>query len=631
MELTGLSLTQVLTVLGGFASAVVILYLLKLRRRQVEVPFVHLWREVLAEKQTTRLFSALKRILSLLVALAIVCALAFAMGDPRYLGASEDARTTVVLVDASASMQATDVAPDRLSAAAREVERLIGGLGGADRMLIAQMDRTTVPLTPLTQEPSLLREGLTRVEPTDLGADLPRALRLAMDVLRDQPRPRVVIVSDGVLGEGGEAEARAREAGIELTFLPIGEGGRNVAITAFSVRRYPLDKSRSQALIELWNPTEQDEAVELTLMGDGEPIDVSRLEVRAGERLRRVFEDVSGADRTLEARVTLAGGARDAQPADDHAYARLPERRRARVQCVTTGNLYLAAALLLDEYLEVVEVSPAEYPAPGRFDVTIFDAWVPPSPPESHAIYLHPAPAGGATGGPFAVTGVVPRPFFDRIERDHPIVRFTALGDVNVAEALAVELQDGDRVVAGDTRAPLIVTGARADKRMVALLFDVRRSDLPLRIAWPLLLLNSIDLFVQEDAGYLSSYETGATWYVPVPAGAEVATLITPSGEERRVPVVDGRAVATGSRAGFYTLRYDSLGADQQDVFAANLGPSEEAVIEPAERLELGGAEAPRPAIGRAGVRTEIWMVLVLAVLGVVLVEWFTYHRRLTV
>ena len=79
--------------------------------------------------------------------------------------------------------------------------------------------------------------------------------------------------------------------------------------------------------------------------------------------------------------------------------------------------------------------------------------------------------------------------------------------------------------------------------------------------------------------------------------------------------------------AGFYTLR----AGDQEDVFAANLGPSEEAVIEPAEQLELGGARAPRPAIGRAGVRTEIWMVLVLAVLGVVLVEWFTYHRRLTV
>ncbi len=630
MELTGLTLTEVLTVLGGFAAALVVLYLLKLRRRQVEVPFVHLWREVLAEKQTTRLFAALKRFLSLLVALAIVAALAFAMGDPRYAGAREDAQTTVVLVDASASMQATDVAPSRIAAAKREVDRLVSGLGGSDRMLIAQMDATTVPLTPLTGEQRLLHDALERIEPTDVAADLPRALRFALDVLRGQSRPRIVIVSDGVLGPGGEAEQRAREQGVRVDWIRVGEGGRNVAITAFSVRRYPLDKSRSQVLVELWNPTTRDEAVELTLIGDGAPIDVSRLRVRAGERLRRFFDDISGADRTLEARIVLADGTRDAQPADDHAYARLPERRRARVQAVTNGNLYLSAALLLDEYLDVVEVAPADYPAEGRFDVTIFDDWVPPSPPDSHAIYLHPVPPEG-TEGPFIVTGTVPRPFFDRVEREHPIVRFTALRDVNIAEGLEVELADGDRAVAGDPRVPLIVTGTRAQKRMVAFLFDVRRSDLPLRVAWPLLLLNSIDWFVQEDAGYLSSYETGETWHVPVPRGAETATLIAPNGEERTVPIVDGRAVASGRRAGFYTLRTRTESGDVDDVFAANLGPSQEAVIEPAERLSIGGVRARAPEIGHAGVRTELWMILVLAALGAIAIEWFTYHRRITV
>jgi hypothetical protein len=626
MELTGLTLGQVLAVLGGFAAAIVVLYLLKLRRRQVEVPFVHLWQEVLAEKQTTQLFSALKRLLSLLVALAIVAAIAFAMGDPRYLGASEDARTTVVLIDASASMQATDVSPSRLEAARRAAERLIRGLGGDDRMIVAQMDASTVPLTPLTSDPMLLRGGMERLEPTDVAADFPRALRFALDVLRDQPRPRIVVVSDGVLGEGGEAAQRARREGVELSWMKIGEGGRNVAITAFSVRRYPLDKSRSQVLVELWNPTEADEGVELTLLGDGEAIEVQRLRVRGGERLRRFFENVSGADRTLEARITLADQSRDDQPADDRAYARLPERRRARIQAVTPGNLYLSAALLLDEYLEVVEVAPSDYPAPGRFDVTIFDGWVPPSPPDTHAIYLYPLPPEG-TRGPFEITGAIERPYFDRVDHDHPLVRFTALRDVNVAAGLTVELERGDRAVAGDERAPLLVTGTRNDHRIVALLFDVSRSDLPLRVAWPLLLLNSIDLFVQEDAGYLSSYETGAVWHVPVPAGATTATLVDPSGDERTVPVVDGRAVASGRRAGFYRLR----ASGQEDVFAANLGPSEEARIEPADRLDVAGRRVRRPEIGSASVRTEIWVALVLGALLVIALEWFTYHRRITV
>lgn len=626
MELTGLGLSQVLTIFGGFAAAVTLLYLLKLRRRQVEVPFVQLWQKVLAEKKTTRLFSTLKRFFSWLLAVAMIAALALAMGDPRVRGASEDGRTTVVLIDASASMQATDVPTDRLAAGRREVERLIEGLGSDDWMLVAQMDATTVPLGPLSTETRVLFESLERLEHTDVAADLGRGLRFALDVLRDRPRPRVVIVSDGVLQSGGRAEERARAAGVEVDWIRIGEGGPNVAITAFSVRRYPLDKSRSEVLVELWNPTDEDAAIELSLLGDGEAIDVSRLRVAAGERLRRFFENISGADRTLEARIRLADGSRDAQPADDRAYARLPERRRARIQAVSNGNLYLSAALLLDEYLEVVEVTPAEYPADGRFDVTIFDGWVPPEPPDSDAIYLAPLPPEG-TQGPFEVTGVVEHPFFDRIEHDHPLVAFTALRDVNVGAALEVELEDGDRVVAGDEGVPLLVTGSRAGHRIVALLFDIRRSDLPLRVAWPLLLLNSIDYFVQEDRGYLGSYETGETWHVPVPAGVSTATLVMPDGDERTVPVVDGRAICSGTRAGFYTLR----AGDQEDVFAANLGPSDEAVMAPAEELAIAGEVAGPPEIGTPGVRTDIWMMLVLLVLGFVLVEWFTYHRRLTV
>lgn len=54
-------------------------------------------------------------------------------------------------------------------------------------------------------------------------------------------------------------------------------------------------------------------------------------------------------------------------------------------------------------------------------------------------------------------------------------------------------------------------------------------------------------------------------------------------------------------------------------------------MIAPAETLELAGVEASPPEIGTPGVRTEIWMMILLGVLAVLLVEWVTYHRRLTV
>ena len=46
-------------------------------------------------------------------------------------------------------------------------------------------------------------------------------------------------------------------------------GVRNVGITAFSVRRYPLDKSRYEVMLEVTNTGDAPEELELTLYGDG--------------------------------------------------------------------------------------------------------------------------------------------------------------------------------------------------------------------------------------------------------------------------------------------------------------------------------------------------------------------------
>ncbi|MBX3250540.1 MAG: VWA domain-containing protein [Myxococcales bacterium] len=638
MTFTGLPLTTVLGILGGVGAAVVVLYLLKLRRRRVEVPFVKLWEQVLAEKQTTRLFSQLKRWLSLLVALAIVAALALALGDPRPDAVTRDGRTLVVLVDASASMQATDGEDargergvTRFEAALAKVRALIAELGPADRMLLAQLDATATPVTPLTDEPRVLEDGLEQLAPTDVAANLRAGLRLALDVLRDAPQPEVVVVSDGGFDAGRfapEAFANALAArDVRLSWVKVGEGDANVALTAFAVRRYPLDKSQNEVLVEIYNPTEADAAIELELLGDERTVDVQRLTVHAGERLRRFFQNVSGVDRTMEARIRRTDGEPDLLPADDRAYARVPERRRARVCVVSDGNLYLQAALLLDEYLDVHESTTTQGLCEGRFDVYVFDSWVPDATPPGAALYLHPRPREGGVA-PFEVTGEIPGPYFERQDRRHPLLQFTALRDVNIGRALLVRPEPGDRVVGADARGPLLVAGSRQNQPFVALTFDVRESDLALRIAWPLLLLNAIDLFVQERAGYVSSYATGDTWRVPVPGDLASVTIVDPDGEAREVPVDDGRAVYAGRRAGFYELR---LEGGASELFAANLGAGEESLIAPAEALTVGTIEAGAPTRGEVGVRREIWLYLVLFALLVLAVEWWTYHRRLTV
>jgi hypothetical protein len=622
--LAGLPFATLAAVFAVAGAMVTAFYLLKLRRRSVAIPFSPLWQRILRDKEATSLFSKLKRILSLLVQLALLFLLVAAMGDPRVAASFVKGRNLVVLVDASASMQATDVSPSRLGVAKEEVKSMIRGLGGADRMLVAQMDAVVTPMGPMSGDTSELERDLDQVTATDARADFPRALRFATDVLRGVDDGEIVVVSDGDLGEATDASGPVHLGDAKLSYVEV--------VTAFSVRRYPLDKSRYEAMLEVTNTGDAPEDIELTLTGDGQPVDITKLRLKPGERLPRFYPNLSGASRTLEANLRMLDGTKDDLPADDHAFALLPERRRAKVLVVSPGNTYLEAALLLDEYLDVTQLTPEAYakrsPAgAGGFDTVIFDGATPAEFPRANAIYLDPR----GPGSPVKVLGELTQPGFDHIDRKHPIVRFTALDNVNIARGHKLAPEPGDKIVGASDEGPILIAGTRDGFKFVAVGFDIRASDFPLRVAWPLFLLDAINWFTDEDATYLSSFKTGDVWRIPVAGGGSVATLKEPGGRTVQVPVHEGRAVFLGERAGFYELSAGQATGAPTTSFAANLLDATESHIAPASVLAVDGKAAGRVTGFHAGVRREMWIYLLIAAVLLTAIEWATYHRRITV
>jgi hypothetical protein len=628
MVFAGLPITELLALAGGAATLTVLLYVLKLRRRPVAVPFARIWDAVFRDRQATELFSKLRRLLSLLFQLALLALLIVALGDPKPKAALLDGRHIVVLVDGSASMKAIDVKPNRIEAAKAEVRKLVHGLGSADRALIVEMGSLPSPLSTMSSDVTELDPAIDSLSASDTRADLERGLAFAVDSLRGLPKGEIVVVSDGVLGDLSEVAKHVDLSGASLKFVPIGKSGNNVAISQFSVRRYPLDKSRSEVMLEVANTNDKPAQVELTLLGDGTIIDVSRLALGPNERLPRYYQDLAGASRTLEAKIRFADGHADDLPADDHAFALMPERRRARVLLISRGNTYLDAALLLDEYLDVTTVSPGQPLPTEHFDVAILDG-IAESLPETvaAALYLNPP----ADGSPVKVGHPIKDFGFDTWEKKSPILRFLALGDVQVADGHAFVPGASDHVLGASDQGPILVSGARAGQRFVALGFDPRNSDLVLRVAWPLFVLNSINAFVEEDTSYVSSFRTGDVWRIPVPSSVDSATVIDPHGGHHTVPVKEGRAIYLGEEAGFYKLVAGSGGDAVTSEFAANLSDLAESSITPVGELALGSARATSVVFGAPGSKRELWVYLLAAVLAFSVVEWVTYHRRVTV
>jgi hypothetical protein len=297
----------------------------------------------------------------------------------------------------------------------------------------------------------------------------------------------------------------------------------------------------------------------------------------------------------------------------------------------------LEAALLLGEYLDVTDVPPAGYAqamSQGGWDAVIFDRVAPAKSPSVSALYLDPA----GPGSPVSVGKDLLAPSFDKIDRAHPTVRFTALEDVNISAGHKLEAASGDRVVgASDGGAsPILVAGTRGGFKFVALGFDVRKSDLPLRPAWPLFVLDCLDWFANEDSRYLSSFRTGEVWRVPVDVGTKQATLELPDGTSEHVGVYDGHAVLRGERAGFYTLTaspngFESSSSKTITSFAANLLDASESSIAPHDTLVVDGRAAGKLVGFRLGAQRDAWVLLILAAALLTAIEWATYHRRITV
>ena len=66
-------------------------------------------------------------------------------------------------------------------------------------------------------------------------------------------------------------------------------------------------------------------------------------------------------------------------------------------------------------------------------------------------------------------------------------------------------------------------------------------------------------------------------------------------------------------------------------MFAANLSDVAESSIKPIPTLEVDGQRASPVSELKVGVRRELWIYLLAAVLVATTVEWLTYHRRITV
>lgn len=596
----------------AFAAAVVpivLLYVLKLRRKEIRLSSTLLWRQLVRDFQANAPWQRLRRSLLLFLQVLVVVLLALALARPYILTARAGAGDTIVIVDLSASMQATDVAPSRLGLAQERVRQLISRMGPKDTMSIIGMGPLPRVLIAGSGDRRALGAAIAGVTAANASADLGKALSLADSMARGKADVRVILVGDGGYPDLGPDFPLA----LPVAYIPIGGETENVALTGLSAR---VVGARTVAMVRVINHGREPAQVDLTLEVDGTLRAARQVALTAGEEKDIFWEDIPAGARTLRAHITHGG----ALTADDDAFAVINQDAPAKVLLVTKGNLFLEKALALYPGVELYKVAPEEYQAQD-YDLYVFDGFLPPALPKAAIICFDP-PVGPwpAQVGPAVAAGAV-KPAQD----GEQLLSYVDLGQVHVAQAKELTVPAWGRAVIEAEAGPLLVAGEDEGRRTAVFAFDLHQSDLPLRTAFPILIQNLLAWELPTRGGAVAEETDGRLRVAAVPQ-AEMVEVTAPDGRTTVVAPPFPLGFLDSPQAGIYRVTQTWEQKELVGYVAVNFPAATESALDVPEHLTVGSKELRGQAKSPVESR-EVWPVAAVVALGVLSLEWWVYHR----
>ncbi len=590
-------------IVAGVIAMIALLYWLRPPARTVVVPSSLIWDRVMREVRSRP--ERLRWWLSLMLAILIATAITSAIVASRNAFTGATGPKFVLVIDNSPTMAA------RTTDGSTRWEH---ALTRARALIASQPDGVQIWLTDTRRRidaPAFQDRQAALAQLAQLRVSYGRLAPLA---LPQQPADiEMAVITDGVLISPWPESAR-----VESVFEPV----ENAGITGFEVRALPADPGRHLAFVEIFNAGTIATRIDLAISGaEGKRV-ARELRIAAGAVRSEMIDVSSFNSGPLRASIAVAG---DALEVDDIAYAVLPVRRQQRVALVTEGNTYLEQALRAQPRVSMTMIDPARFTDDRGFDALVFDRFAPESRPRVPALLFRP-PAEPVP----AAAQWLPQPIREVLtvsatawDAAHPLLENMTLGDLGVDRAALYRVPDGATqaqsvLATGSGNVPLIVV-QETGVRWILFAFGLDQSNFALHSGFPIFLGNALGWMLDEP---VASARGLGLIEVPVPG----ARMLAPDGLPISSYAFGQSSVFEIDRPGLFTL----ITSDQRSRVVANLFDRKVSGVN-ASRIAPAQPGAGKPAGVQWVSGFDAWFTLLLAAALLLLFEWWTWNRRLTV
>lgn len=636
----------------ALAVPVVVFYILKIRLRRVPVSTILFWRQIYEEKPPRSIWQHLRHLLSLLVQLLMLSLFVISLTEPYLSWQTKQARKLVLVVDNSASMNATDVLPTRLAKAKVLSGQLITGLRFHDEMAIVAAGTQPQVVCGLTGHPRTLQNALNSILPTDGPTRVNDGIALARRLIGGSENGQVIVVTDGCF-EGSDkllateaapvapsSAASAAPVTPTVQLAVVGAETGNVGITRFQARRSLLDPVGYEILAEVVNASDEVVECRLEMELNGEILDVVPLKLNPGGEWSHTFEKAAADGGLLVAKLNRP----DALLTDNQAWAILPKREVQPVTLVTEGNLFLEKVFEANPLVKLTVQKPGAEVKTTAESVVIYHRTVPAKIPIGNVLVIDP----NGSCDHWKLGEKLQNPIVTKQEKDSPLMAHVRLDNVLMPEAHKLNFTAADQfqvLVSALGGEPLFAALERPEGKLAVLTVNLDEGDLPLRTVFPIMTSNTLSWFAGNRGELRESLATGAVVDIKlsqsgVPAEAMQHPLLLrdPQGKTRPLPEkTDKLTLGPLDQVGVWSIvlapqepKPNEKGKPPVVVpplleVACNLANRTESDIRPPQVL-LDKASND-PALRGAGMR-PIWYYLLVLAWILAGLEWVLYQRR---